>query len=418
MRRFSAALMSVVFILNMFSAALVLAEGGKDCVHAEDCTPKVGMVICDRDKLGYSVIKSENLIDINEFDYTCSTYKGWTSGGSELDDSFYIGEGYNDCSAIFAKEMKTSTAKGSINPYIPLPKHSGEEVFVLSFAVYAETDKIIEWSSAYLCDEDKNNTGYILGVMDGANCKNAVNASSLWAVNSIAFKPKTEDKYVRICMGWDAKVGIDNISIVSAEKKMLTVNERYIENSTAYDEEPLLLGYKNSVETLQYGEKYVSEILPEVIIYENEKYVLVSQNCKHAVISDNDEVDVFYRYIKEKEQFVHPGVLNTEEDLSRIAEKVRLGEEPYLSGYNALLSNGYAQIGGNRATEKVVRGGDGQNFPVLYQDAHRAYLCAIRWKISGDTEYADCARDILNAWSEKLKILTGNADRYLAAGIY
>ena len=115
--------------------------------------------------------------------------------------------------------------------------------------------------------------------------------------------------------------------------------------------------------------------------------------------------------------FVHPGVLNTEADLSRIAKAVESGEEPYLSGYNALISNPYAQIGAPRAVETITRGGSGANFALLYQDAARAYLCAIRWKISGDTAYADCARDVLNAWSGTLKTVTGNADRYLT-GIY
>lgn len=119
-----------------------------------------------------------------------------------------------------------------------------------------------------------------------------------------------------------------------------------------------------------------------------------------------------------EEKFVHPGLLNTAQDLGRIAEAVKMGEEPYLSGYNALISNQYAQIGTARAVETVIRGGTGDNCALLYRDAHRAYLCAIRWKISGDTAYADCARDILNTWSATLKSLGGNADRYLAAGLY
>ena len=117
----------------------------------------------------------------------------------------------------------------------------------------------------------------------------------------------------------------------------------------------------------------------------------------------------------EEEAFLHPGILNTENDLERIRNAVERGEEPYLSGYNALISNSYAEISAPRAVETIVRGGDGSNFALLYQDVTRAYLCAIRWKISGDTAYADCARDILNAWSATLKTATGNADRYLTA---
>jgi hypothetical protein len=54
----------------------------------------------------------------------------------------------------------------------------------------------------------------------------------------------------------------------------------------------------------------------------------------------------------------------------------------------------------------------------LYNDIHATYQNALRWKVSGDPAHADAARDILNAWSGTLQTLTGDADRFLAAGIY
>ena len=51
-------------------------------------------------------------------------------------------------------------------------------------------------------------------------------------------------------------------------------------------------------------------------------------------------------------------------------------------------------------------------------EMQRAYRLALRWKISGDSAYADSAVRILNAWSSTMKVLSGNADRFLAAGIY
>ena len=47
-----------------------------------------------------------------------------------------------------------------------------------------------------------------------------------------------------------------------------------------------------------------------------------------------------------------------------------------------------------------------------------ATLCALRWWVQGSTAHGDCARNILNAWSSTLTTVTGNADRFLAAGIY
>ncbi|MDT0347372.1 alginate lyase family protein [Streptomyces litchfieldiae] len=42
----------------------------------------------------------------------------------------------------------------------------------------------------------------------------------------------------------------------------------------------------------------------------------------------------------------------------------------------------------------------------------------MRWKVTGDAAHGNKARDILNAWSGTLTTVTGNADRFLAAGIY
>ncbi|RLM20328.1 hypothetical protein BIY29_15540 [Brenneria alni] len=117
--------------------------------------------------------------------------------------------------------------------------------------------------------------------------------------------------------------------------------------------------------------------------------------------------------------FVHPGLLHTEEDFTRMKAGVDAAEQPWLDGWNTLLANGYSQLGTDpRPLATVVRGGDGSNFAQLYIDIQRTYQLAVRWKVSGDTQYADQAVVFLNAWSSTLETLTGNADRYLAAGIY
>lgn len=118
------------------------------------------------------------------------------------------------------------------------------------------------------------------------------------------------------------------------------------------------------------------------------------------------------------DEFVHPGLLHTQADLDRIAAAVLSGEQPYSDAWEVLKSNEYSSIAAPRPTETVIRGGNGDNCAQLYQDMARAYQCALIWKISGDSAYGDCARDILNAWSENLKTVSGNADRYLASGLY
>jgi hypothetical protein len=117
--------------------------------------------------------------------------------------------------------------------------------------------------------------------------------------------------------------------------------------------------------------------------------------------------------------FVHPGLLHTEDDFARMRAKVAAGEQPWLSGWNALLTTGRSHLNADpRPLETVVRGGDGSNYAQLYIDIARAYQLALRWKVSGDVTYANKAVAFLNAWSYKLTSITGNADRFLAAGIY
>lgn len=116
--------------------------------------------------------------------------------------------------------------------------------------------------------------------------------------------------------------------------------------------------------------------------------------------------------------FLHPGLLHTQTDLARIKQKVEEGAQPYLDGWNQLVNSPYSRAGWTpRATATIVRGGAGDNVALLYNDVARAYQNALRWKITGSTAHGDTARDILNAWSATLTTVTGNADRYLAAGL-
>ncbi|WP_199619402.1 RICIN domain-containing protein [Paenibacillus alkalitolerans] len=117
--------------------------------------------------------------------------------------------------------------------------------------------------------------------------------------------------------------------------------------------------------------------------------------------------------------FVHPGILHTQADFDRMKQMVEAGTEPYWSGFEKLKSSPLSASGWTpRATETIIRGGDGDNVALLYIDVARAFQNAIRWKVTGDTAHGDTAVNILNAWSSTLKEVTGNADRYLAAGLY
>lgn len=118
------------------------------------------------------------------------------------------------------------------------------------------------------------------------------------------------------------------------------------------------------------------------------------------------------------QDFVHPGILHKESDFARMRQKVAEKAEPWYTTWNNLLASPEASLGWNpRATATVIRGGTGDNISLMYRDVAAAYQHALIYKISGDKAHGDKAVAILNAWSLINKSVSGNADRYLAAGL-
>jgi hypothetical protein len=117
-------------------------------------------------------------------------------------------------------------------------------------------------------------------------------------------------------------------------------------------------------------------------------------------------------------RFAHPGLLHTEADFTRMRAKVDAGAQPWLSGWNALTASSRTNLGTPNPQATIIRGGEGENFRIMVEDMLRAYQGALRWKVSGDTAYADKAVVYLDAWASTMTSLGGNSDRFLAAGIY
>ncbi|WP_084187041.1 alginate lyase family protein [Andreprevotia chitinilytica] len=120
--------------------------------------------------------------------------------------------------------------------------------------------------------------------------------------------------------------------------------------------------------------------------------------------------------------FVHPGALHTQADFDRMKSHVAQGAQPWLDGWNRLLSNNHASLNWKpRPLAEVYRGKDGthgENYATLFNDAAAAYALALRWQVSGDDAYADKAISILDGWGATLTTVGGNSDRFLASGIY
>lgn len=123
--------------------------------------------------------------------------------------------------------------------------------------------------------------------------------------------------------------------------------------------------------------------------------------------------------------FLHPGLLVTQVDIDRIKGKLIANEEPWVSGWNKLINNSHSRSGYTpHPVERLIRGGnsaevpEGDNYANAFNDAAAAFQLAVRWKITEDPVYADKAIEILNGWASTCKVIVGNSNRALAAGLY
>lgn len=122
--------------------------------------------------------------------------------------------------------------------------------------------------------------------------------------------------------------------------------------------------------------------------------------------------------------FVHPGLLHTQVDLDRMKVKVAANASPWVDSWNILIANSHASLGYTPRPQAVVYRNDPlngtDNSALLFMDVAAAYACALRWKVTGNTAYADKAVQIMNAWSSTLTKISwsdGKFDGFLAAGL-
>jgi hypothetical protein len=117
--------------------------------------------------------------------------------------------------------------------------------------------------------------------------------------------------------------------------------------------------------------------------------------------------------------FVHPGLLHTADDLARMKAAVAAKQSPVYDGYSAFAAHARSQSTYTlQNTGQITSWGRGptnfQNQAVA--DSAAAYQNALMWAVTGNRANADKARDILNAWSASLTMVTG-ADGPLGAGL-
>ncbi|KAI5781566.1 putative GPI anchored protein [Geopyxis carbonaria] len=118
--------------------------------------------------------------------------------------------------------------------------------------------------------------------------------------------------------------------------------------------------------------------------------------------------------------FVHPGMLHTSADFSRIASKLSAGEQPWTRGWARLTANSHASASYTPTPLATVYRGTGspENYATLFNDLAAGYATAVRWRVTGIEQYGVAAARIVNAWTSTLTTIDGTGDKYLAAGLY
>lgn len=117
--------------------------------------------------------------------------------------------------------------------------------------------------------------------------------------------------------------------------------------------------------------------------------------------------------------FIHPGGLHNQSDFDRVRKLLREGDETIKSAWNVLITNRYSQSNAQTwPVETIIRGGrSGQNYMNACRGAAIAYQNALRWKIDGNKENADCAVRVLMSWARGNRYVSGDTNMSLAAGL-
>lgn len=118
--------------------------------------------------------------------------------------------------------------------------------------------------------------------------------------------------------------------------------------------------------------------------------------------------------------FRHTGGLHTQADFDRIKRQLAEGHPLVTEAYNRLKSAEYSQSTiQTYPVETIIRGGSGgQNYINAARGATMAYQNALRWKIEGTEANAKAAVRILMAWAKTCKLVSGDSNWALAAGLY
>ena len=120
----------------------------------------------------------------------------------------------------------------------------------------------------------------------------------------------------------------------------------------------------------------------------------------------------------ESEPMIHCGALHTPEDFEYI--KARLSRDPWKTGYASLVDNYHSHLDYVANPQADIRRGvsGDENYMRAANDVAAAYQMGLRYHLGDGNAYADHAIEILDSWAVTCKLVTGNTNSALAAGLY
>ena len=109
--------------------------------------------------------------------------------------------------------------------------------------------------------------------------------------------------------------------------------------------------------------------------------------------------------------FVHPGMMETRENLDFVKRKIGKGEEPWASAFLEMKDSDFARLDRlPQPFEEVyceINNEPNIGGTEFYNDGSCAYTCALMWYMTGDHAYARKSEEYINAWSHTLKSFRG-----------
>jgi len=121
-------------------------------------------------------------------------------------------------------------------------------------------------------------------------------------------------------------------------------------------------------------------------------------------------------------KFNHPGILTTQDQIDFVREKIAAGQSPWKEAFENAVKSDMAQPGykPSPVVKLTSTGFYSRRVNVGYQelarDAIAAFANAQLWAVTDCTAYAEKAIEIINAWAETNKEVTGGNDK-LTGGI-